>query len=137
MREKQERIQATVSKNNKWHSEEVEERAKELGMEKGELIIKAVDMIMSFDKEFYRRIQEYSKGLNIPEYIVIQNMIIKNMALDAAKVETNTWSGKDKLMSEFQAVNEKGNLKMLTGEELFNNLKEQYVTDIKINKIIK
>lgn len=131
----QEILRATIPSTNKWHTEDIEAKAKELGMEKSEFILKAVDMMMNFDKEFYKRITQYSEGLNAPEYIVIQNIIIKNMALDAAKVETDTWGGTDKLMTEFQAVNEKGTIKMLTGEELFNNLKDQFVSEIKSNKV--
>lgn len=130
----QEKLQVTIPSANKWHTEDIEAKAKELGMEKSEFILKAVDMMMNFDKEFYKRIKQYSEGLNAPEYIVIQNMIIKNMAMDSAKVETNTWGGTDNLMVEFQAVNEKGTIKMLTGEELFNTLKEQFVFEIKNNK---
>nr|DAE48202.1 MAG TPA: hypothetical protein [Caudoviricetes sp.] len=130
----QEILRATIPATNKWHTEDVEARAKELGMEKTEFILKAVDMMMNFDNTFFKKIQEYSAGLNTPEYMVIQNMIIKNMALDAAKVETDTWGGSDKLMSEFQAVNEKGTIRMLTGEELFNNLKEEFIFKIKNNK---
>lgn len=131
----QEILRATIPSTNKWHTEDIEAKAKELGMDKTEFILKAVDMMMNFDNTFLKKIQEYSEGLNVSEYMVIQNMIIKNMALDAAKVETDTWGGTDKLMTEFQAVNEKGVIKMLTGEELFNNLKEQFVTEIKVNKV--
>ena len=130
----QEKIQLTIPSSNKWHTEDVERKAKELGFEKSEFIMKAIDMMMNFDNTFFKKIQEYSEGLNIPEYMVIQNMIIKNMAMDSAKVETNTWTGAHKLMSEFQAVNEKGTLRMLTGEELFNNLKEEFIFEIKNNK---
>lgn len=131
----QEILRATIPTSNKWHIEDIEAKAKEMGMDKTEFILKAVDMMMNFDKNFIKRIQGYSEGLNVSEYMVIQNMIIKNMALDAAKVETDTWGGTDKLMTEFQAVNEKGTIKMLTGEELFNNLKEQFVSEIKSNKV--
>lgn len=130
----QEKLQVTIPTTNKWHTEDVERKAKALGLEKTEFIMKAIDMIMNFDDVFLNRIIEYSEGLKVPEYMVIQNMIIKNMALDSAKVETNTWTSKDKLMSEFQSVNEKGILKMLTGEELFNNLKEQFIFEIKNRK---
>lgn len=126
----QEKLQVTIPASNKWHTEDVERKAKELGMEKTEFVMNAVDMMMNFDNVFLQKIKEYSEGLRVPEYIVIQNMIIKNMALDAAKVETNTWTGKDKLMVEFQAVNDKGVIKTLTGEELFNNLKELFIDEI-------
>lgn len=130
----QEKLQATIPAANKWHNEDIEVKAKKLGMEKSEFILKSIDMMMNFDEEFYKKIQKYSEGLNAPEYIVIQNMIIKNMASDAAKVETNTWVGKDKIMSEFQVVNDKGIIKMVTGEELFNSLKEEFIFEIKHNK---
>ena len=130
----QEKLQVTIPSTNEWHIEDVERRAKELGMEKTEFIMKSIDMMMNFDDTFLNKIFEYSEGLKVPEYMIIQNMIIKNMALDSAKVETNTWTGKDKLMSEFQSINEKGILKMLTGEELFNNLKEQFIFEIKHRK---
>lgn len=130
----QEIVRATISLSNKWHNEDIDIKAKELGMDKTEFILNAIDMMLNFDEDFYKKIQGYSEGLNIPEYLIIQNMIIKNMAMDAAKVETNTWTTKDKLMTEYQMVNEKGTIKTLTGEELFNNLKEQFIFEIKNNK---
>lgn len=132
----QEKLQVTIPSSNKWHTEEVEKKAKELGMEnKSELMLKALDLYMNFDNVFLKRVKEISENLIIPEYLVIQNMIIKQFSLDAAKVETNTWGGTDRLMPEFQFVNEEGKRRILTGEELFNSLKQNYINQIKLDKI--
>lgn len=127
----QEKLQVTVPSTNKWHTEDVERKVEELGLEnKSELILKALDLYMNFDNVFLQRIENISKNVIIPEYLVIQNMIIKQFALDAAKVDTKTWGGSDRLMSEFQFVNEEGIRRTLTGESLFNNLKESYISEI-------
>lgn len=124
----QERLQATIPNSNKWHNEDVEARAKQLGMEKSEFILNAVDMMMNFDETFFKKIQGYSEGLHIPEWLVMQNMIIKEMAKEAAEVATNTW--RSKVLSEFMFVGEGFDKRTLTGEELFNQLKNQHVSDI-------
>lgn len=120
----QEKLQVTIPASNKWHTEDIEEKAAHYGMEKSEFIMTAVDMMMNFDETFYKRIQGYSEGLHIPEWLVMQNMIIKRMADEAAEYEVFGPSGK--VLDEFMLVGEGFKRRAITGEELFNNLKQQY-----------
>lgn len=121
----QERLQSTIPNSNKWHNEDVEVKAKKLGMEKSEFILNAVDMMMNFDEIFFKRIQEYSNGLHIPEWLVIQNMIIKRMADEAAECEVFGQNGK--VLDEFIMTGEGNKHETMTGEKLFNFLKDQSI----------
>lgn len=121
----QERLQATIPNSNKWHNEDIEAKAKELGMEKSEFILNAVDMMMNFDEVFLKKIQRYSNGLHIPEWLVIQNMIIKRMADESAEFEV-FGTGK-RVLDEFVMAGDEDNHRTITGDELFNHLKKLYI----------
>ncbi|SHH87085.1 hypothetical protein [Desulfosporosinus lacus] len=104
---------------------DIEAKAKKLGMNKSELIMKGVSMMMNFDEVFLKRIQGYSEGLHIPEWLVLQNMIIKRMADEAAHYEV--YGNSTKLLDEFMLIGDGIERRSVTGEELFNSLKDQYV----------
>lgn len=113
--------------------EKIDQYAKEHGQNKTDFVLKAIDMLLNFDEVFFSRVNEYSKGLNIPEWLVIQNMIIKQMAIDAA--ETEVWGPLQKPLKEFISVNDGTGYKTMTGEELFIMLKKQFVQDNEKEKI--
>jgi len=125
----QEKIQATIPASNKWHTGDIEEKAKALGMEKGIFILEAIDMLVNLDEVFYGKIQTAAEQFHIPVWLYIQNTLIKGMAKDAAKVEAGTW--KTELHDEFMFVTEADGNRTITGEELFNSLKSTYVTQEK------
>jgi hypothetical protein len=129
----QEKIQATIPQDNKWHLEDIEVKAKSLGIEKGDFILKAVDMLMNFDNGFYQRIRQYSTGLKVPEYVVIQNMIINQIAKKSA--ETKVWGEHQRLLKEFAFAGEGENMRIITGEELFNMLEGSYIHEEKKEKL--
>lgn len=128
----QEKLQATIPQDNKWHTEDIEAKAKSLGIDKREFILKAVDMLMNFDNGFYQRIRRYSTGLKVPEYVVIQNMIINQIAKNSA--ETKVWGEHQKMLKEFAFAGEGENMRMITGEELFNMLEGSYIHEEKRKK---
>lgn len=128
---KQERVQATIPANYKWHNEDIDKRAKEFGLKKGDFILFAVDFMLNIDDTAWGIISNYSKGLKVPEYLIIQNILIKRAADQAAQMETY---GRilDGVLDEFISNSQDGiNWKMLTGEELFNVLKDKYVREYK------
>jgi hypothetical protein len=47
----QERLQATISKSNKWHTKDVEDKAKELNMSKSDFILLAVQLLLNIDTQ--------------------------------------------------------------------------------------
>jgi hypothetical protein len=131
----QERLTITVPSNNKWHTEDLEKKAEELGISKGDFLLMAVDMLMTFDNDFIKKIQSHSRGLNIPMGVFIQNTLIKELAKDAARIETGVW--KSKPLDEFRFVKDGDNYRVVTGDELFHELKEQYVMEIERKGTIK
>lgn len=134
----QERLQTTIPNSNKWHNEDVELKAEKYGMSKKDFILNAVDMMMSFDEIFFKKIQKYSNGLHIPEWLVMQNMIIKRIADEAA--ETEVFGTHRRVLDEFMMMGEGSERKTTTGEELFNILKKIYIKKYEqraVNAILK
>jgi len=111
--------------NDTYTLADLDHKAAELGMNRSELINKAVDILMGFDAVFFKKIQGYSEGLHIPEWLVLENMIIKRMADEAAEIEV--YGGGTRLLDEFMLVGDGAEHRSVTGEELFNSLKGQYV----------
>lgn len=102
---------------------EIDEKAKALGMSRAAFVLNAVETFMGFDTVFYKRIEEYAKNLNIPTWLVMQNMLIKRMAKEAADYEV--WGPSQHLLEEFMFTSQGP----ITGEELFDNLKEMYAKE--------
>lgn len=100
---------------------QLDEKAKELGMSRAAFIVNAIETFLGLDKGFYQRLEEYAKALNIPAWLVMQNMLIKRMAKEAADFEV--WGPGQHLLEEFRFTNQGP----ITGEELFNSLKEMYI----------
>jgi hypothetical protein len=65
--------------------------------------------------------------LNVPEYMVIQNMIINLLAQREAKAKV--WGSNSDILLEFISVanSETGDYKMLTGNDLKKHLLEYYI----------
>ena len=128
----QEIIRATVPANNNWHTEDLEAKATAMGMSKSDLILKAVDMMVNFDDEFLKYIKHYSDGLNIPEYLIIQNMIIWRMGEEDAQREV--WGSFREALPEFFHVHDDRGPRTLTGKELYNVAKDSKVEELKRQK---
>lgn len=128
----QEIIRATVPANNNWHTEDLEAKATAMGMSKSDLILKAVDMMVNFDDEFLKYIKHYSDGLNIPEYLIIQNMIIWRMGEEDAQREV--WGSLRGALPEFLHVHDEKGPRTLTGKELFAVAKDSKVEELKRQK---
>ncbi|MCL5290641.1 MAG: hypothetical protein M1489_06415 [Firmicutes bacterium] len=100
--------------------EEIDKAAIKHGTSRASFIVKAVEMLMGFDKVFFNKIEAYAKGLNTPVWLVMQNMIIKRMAQEAAEEEV--WGPSSKLLDEFMYTNQGP----ITGAELFTLLMDTY-----------
>lgn len=124
-------ISVRIPNGNKWNLKDIEEKSQKYGMEKSEFILAAIDMLMNFDEVFFKKIQSYAKGLNIPEYIVLQNMVINQFAKEAA--EEAAYGPLRKVLHEFVHVTDEKGPRTLTGEELFNVLKDLHLQEINRN----
>jgi len=122
---KQEEIRATVPAGNKWHTEDVDKAAEALELSRSQFILLAVDMLVSFDPEFFNEIQRYAKGLMLPEYVVIQNTIIKRKAQDRAHREV--WGGSEILDEFISTADDDGKLEIMTGAKLEKALFDTYI----------
>ena len=91
----------------------MDEAAKKLGMSRNELIVNGINLMVNFDTHFYKRLEAYSKRLNVPMWLAIQNLIIKRWAQDAAK--SDVYGGLSEPMVEFM-YGEDGTI---TGKDLY------------------
>ena len=105
----------------------IDKRAAEMGINKTEFFRRAVDMLLNFDKSFLDILDQYTR-LGLPEYLVIQNLIIKAEAEMAARDEV---SGKTpRIYLEF-AMTDRGNgAQYLTGKELFEQMKKIKIAEL-------
>ena len=126
---KYERINTAIPVDNDWNLEDINKKAEEMGLDRNEFIIKAVDLLMNFDNEFLKYIEKYSKGLKIPRYLVIQNMIMKQIADKEAKKEVYGPTGE--VLKEFTQVEDDKGARTLTGQELKKLLNDEYIKKYK------
>lgn len=76
--------------------------AQSLGMSRNEMILKAVTMMINFDKVFYNKLEAYSRKVKVPMWVALQNMIIKRWAQDAAK--SAVWGTNPEILIEFSTT---------------------------------
>ena len=124
-----EKLQANIPANSKWKLEAADKRAKDLGLDRSELIIRGMELVMNFDKEFLDYIKYYAEGLQIPEYLVIQNMVIVRMADEEAQKEV--YGDLDGIVEGFMSTIDKKGPRQITGKELKDILKDKYTREYK------
>jgi len=73
-----------------------------LGMSRNEMILKAIGMMISFDKVFYKKLEGYSGKMNVSMAVAMQNMTIKRWAQEAAK--TAVWGVSPEVLIEFSTT---------------------------------
>ncbi|TYQ16563.1 UNVERIFIED_CONTAM: hypothetical protein Cloal_3114 [Acetivibrio alkalicellulosi] len=82
--------------------EAMDEAASKLGMSRNEMILKAIGMMASFDKVFYKKPEVYSKKMKVPMWTALQNMTIKRWAQDASKAAV--WGSNTEVLIEFSTT---------------------------------
>lgn len=92
------------------------------------LIKHAAHLYAMFDPVFMEKIRGMSEATKIPEYLVIQNMIIKRLADDAADQEV--YGKRPRSLPEF-SFTENG---PITGAELFEMLKARKIGILEVEK---
>lgn len=126
---KYERVNTAIPVNNEWDLEDIDKRAKELGMSRNELILKAIDTFMNFDNDFLEYIKIQANGLHTPEYLVIQNFIITKIADQEARFEV--YGETQEMVEGFIFVRDDKGTRVLTGNELKKILKDSKVRKYK------
>lgn len=105
---------------------DVDERAKQFNMSRSALIQMGLEFIMNFDPVLLDKINQLSKALKVPAWLVVQNMLIKRFALDAARAEM----GQSRIVYDEFLFTSEG---VITGEELFEQIKQNEVKRLKGN----
>lgn len=82
--------------------EAMDEAASKLGMSRNEMILKAIGLMISFDKVFYKKLEAYSEKMKVPMWTAMQNMTIKRWAQDAAKAAV--WGSNPEVLIEFSTT---------------------------------
>lgn len=103
---------------------DVDERAKQFNMSRSALIQMGLEFIMNFDPVLLDKINQLSKALKVPAWLVVQNMLIKRFALDAARAEM----GQSRIVYDEFLFTSEG---VITGEELFEQIKQNEVKRLK------
>lgn len=109
---------------------DIDAKAKSLGLNKSEFIMKGINMMMNFDEVFLKKVQAYSKG---PEWLTLQNLIIRRMAQDDANA--HVWGTHSEALYEFISTNDGTGYKSVTGEPLYNILKKMFIEDEEKEKV--
>lgn len=113
--------------------EELDLKAQIFGMNRTDFVMNALDMMLNFDEMFYKTIIKYSQGLNNPEWLVMQNIILRRMAHDHANVKV--WGATGETLKEFVAVDDGDGYKTMTGEPLYNMLIEMFTKEEEKKKV--
>lgn len=106
---------------------DIDAKAKKLGLTRTEFLLKSLEMMMGFDLVLIKKCEELSRSLKIPMWLVIQNMLIERFAEDGAKAELGA---KRIVYEEFMFTSDG----VITGEELFEILKQKKVDRLKQEK---
>ena len=126
-------INIRIPDSTEYGISDIEVKAKKLGITKSELIMKAITLIMNLDDELCSKIQIYSKSANIPEWVVIQNLLIETMASRAAKIELGTLTGEGATLVKIITVPDGSDgVKIANAAEYFNALKHDFLIKEKI-----
>jgi len=108
--------------------DEMDSKADMLGLDRTKFIEMACQLLIDFDLVFIKKMQQRAEGLGMPLGIVIQNMIIKRLAEEAAEAEVDQERGREpssRLLPEFVSKKVGDQYEPVTGGELFEKLKKQ------------
>jgi hypothetical protein len=106
----------------------IEDRAREHGVSQADYLRKAIDLLNGFDVSLFKQIEAYAARFDIASWSVIQNIIIKRFALDAA--ESDVLGDNTTLLREFCQTDEGP----IDTNDLYNMLKQTYVHDLEMKR---
>jgi hypothetical protein len=107
---------------------ETQHKCAEYSVSQNEYAAKALELLNGFDIALFKQIEAYAARFDIPSWLVIQNIIIKRFALDAA--ESEVLGDNTTLLREFCQAE----TKTFTGNEMFDMLKQTYVHDLEMKR---
>lgn len=101
--------------------EQIDEVAKKYDLNRTEFVLKALEMLLGFDDFFLAELSRWAEGLHLPEWIIIQNMVLARFAKQDAS-ET-VYEEKSPALDEFQYTTRN----IITGRELYQRFYKDYV----------
>ena len=111
---------------------DIDRTAKERGMSRAALVINATEFVLGLDTDFLRVMEKYSKALRVPVSLVMQNMVIKRLAEDAARAEL--YGHHENVFDEFAYHTVDGESKPMGYHDLFNYLKGLKIQELRQKK---
>lgn len=107
--------------------DQIDKAAAEMNMNRTEYMLAAADMFNQIDKTFVMaKVQEYAEGLKTTEVMVLQNFFINDIAQVDAAHEIWGFRSPSRILKHFMTVQDDKGMRMLTGEELYTVLKDNY-----------
>lgn len=125
------RVTIVLPTSADWDIDTITAAAEKRGITRNEFMTKSIEFMLNIDDTAWNMITNYSKGLKVPENVIVQNILIKRAAEQAAQMEAygRITNG---VLDEFISVSkDQETWEMLTGEELFKVLKDKYVREYK------
>lgn len=106
----------------------IEDKANEYGISQTDYLKKAIELLNGFDVSLFQQIEAYAARFDTEPWSVIQNVIIKRFALDAA--ESDVLGDNTTLLREFCQTDEGP----ISANDLYNMLKQTYVHDLEMKR---
>ena len=124
-----EKLQVNIPVGADFTIADIDNRAKELGIKRTELVIKAVELYINLDDLVISGLKKLEVGLQVPDYLILNNLVIENMAKNKANIELR--GGNYQGHTPFVIISDELGLRMLTGKELFDNIKQDIINKSK------
>jgi len=129
MRRNYEKLQANIPVGADFTIADIDEKAKELGIERTELVIKAVEIYLNLHDIVINRVNKLAKELQVPEYLILNNLVLENMGINKANIELK---GKGYQGSTpFVIVTDELGTRIMTGEELIEFIAQDIINKSK------
>jgi hypothetical protein len=106
----------------------IDTKAEQHGITRTEYAIKALELLNGFDVALFKQIESYAARFDVPPWLVIQNIIIKRFALDAA--ESEVLGDNTTLLREFC----ESDMGPITVNDLYDTLKQTYIHDLEMKR---
>ena len=124
-----EKLQVNIPVGADFTIADIDNRAKELGIKRTELVIKAVELYINLDDLVISGLKKLEVGLQVPDYLILNNLVIENMAKNKANIELK---GKGyQGPTPFVIITDELGARMMTGKELFDNIKQDIINKSK------
>jgi hypothetical protein len=112
--------------------EEIDKRAKELGLNRSQFVTFALETLVKFDLDRLKSIKANGEMIcGLPFWATLENIIIKNQAKRQAHFDAWEWESTigPGVIDEFTIIETPKGPKALTGNELYEALRAKYIKE--------